>query len=159
MLTCKVVAAEATIDLRHRVLRPHQERDDCYYPGDSDPQAIHLAAFANTSIVAVCTAYPEILADQDFLAPFRLRGMAVAPTHQKNGVGRLILNDLEARIWSSGGDFLWFNARTSAHGFYQKLGYEVTGDAFEIEPIGMHYVMFKRLVLSAGDQIQPSLLA
>jgi predicted GNAT family N-acyltransferase len=40
---------------------------------------------------------------------------------------------------------LWCNAREKAVKFYQNNGFEIIGEPFEIEKVGTHYVMFKKL--------------
>jgi ribosomal protein S18 acetylase RimI-like enzyme len=42
-------------------------------------------------------------------------------------------------------ELIWFNARTTAVGFYKKLGYQKTGMPFEIKEVGEHSLMFKKL--------------
>jgi ribosomal protein S18 acetylase RimI-like enzyme len=39
---------------------------------------------------------------------------------------------------------IWFNARIIAIGFYEKLGYVKIGEPFEIDTIGIHYIMYKQ---------------
>jgi len=60
----------------------------------------------------------------------RIRQMAVSPGHQRRGVGKRLMNDLEAQLRSRGFTNLVLHARSSAVGFYEKLGYAVVGDAF-----------------------------
>ena len=38
---------------------------------------------------------------------------------------------------------IWMNARETAAKFYEKLGYNIEGELFNIKPIGFHYVMTK----------------
>jgi hypothetical protein len=40
---------------------------------------------------------------------------------------------------------IWFNARTSAVGFYKKMGYEIVGSEFEIKEVGPHFLMYKKI--------------
>jgi len=42
-------------------------------------------------------------------------------------------------------DLIWFNARTAAVGFYQKLNYQPPDKSFDIKDVGEHYLMFKKL--------------
>jgi hypothetical protein len=39
---------------------------------------------------------------------------------------------------------IWFNARVEAVGFYEKMGYQKTGNLFEIPDVGVHILMFKK---------------
>ena len=69
--------------------------------------------------------------------------MAVLPTHQKKGLGDLLLEAAEDYIKQKDADLIWFNAREVAVGFYSKAGYTISGELFEIPNVGPHYVMFK----------------
>jgi len=75
----------------------------------------------------------------------QIRGMAVLETHQKKGFGEALVKHCETYCNENKVDLIWFNARTAAVGFYQKMNYHPQGDAFEIEDVGEHYLMFKKL--------------
>jgi GNAT superfamily N-acetyltransferase len=76
---------------------------------------------------------------------FQIRGMAVLETHQKKGYGATLVNEAVAYLKTHENNYtLWFNARIIAIGFYEKLGFEKIGDAFEIDTIGVHYMMYKK---------------
>ena len=74
---------------------------------------------------------------------YQLRGMAILPQFQGSKLGKKLLFKAEDIL--GGNVLLWFNARESAQGFYSKYGYEVSGTAFEIEGIGRHFLMFKKI--------------
>lgn len=40
---------------------------------------------------------------------------------------------------------LWCNAREVAANFYNKNGFKITSKPFNIETIGKHFIMYKRL--------------
>ena len=61
---------------------------------------------------------------------FQLRGMAVDEGLQGTGVGRVLLTAAVDRLRAQGADVLWANARDTALGFYQRLGWRVEGDGF-----------------------------
>jgi len=46
-------------------------------------------------------------------------------------------------VRTADGDLLWCNARTSASGFYTRLGFAVVGEAFELPGIGPHHLMHR----------------
>ena len=60
----------------------------------------------------------------------RIRQMAVSPAHQGNGLGRRLLREVEGRLRASGFHRLELSARTSATGFYEKLGYGAVGGEY-----------------------------
>ena len=60
----------------------------------------------------------------------RIRQMVVSPIHQRKGLGKRLMNELEANLRSRGFANLVLHARTSAVGFYETLGYMIVGDEF-----------------------------
>lgn len=76
----------------------------------------------------------------DCVQSVQLRGMAVVREHQGHGVGGQLLTYVYS--WAQTGPCsLWCNARESAVPFYAKYHWTVHGDAFEIPPIGRHFIM------------------
>lgn len=71
--------------------------------------------------------------------------MAVLETHQKKGFGNALVKYCEDYCNANNIDLIWFNARTEAVGFYQKLNYKIMGEPFDIKDVGEHYLMFKKL--------------
>ena len=74
----------------------------------------------------------------------RLRQMAVISGLQGKGVGRVLMQFAENIARDRGFKTLIMHARTTALGFYEKLGYKIKGDEFEEVTIP-HYVMEKEL--------------
>jgi predicted GNAT family N-acyltransferase len=44
-----------------------------------------------------------------------------------------------------GSDMVWCNARLIAVDFYRSLGFKISGDLFNIDGIGPHYYMYKKI--------------
>jgi N-acetylglutamate synthase-like GNAT family acetyltransferase len=74
----------------------------------------------------------------------RLRQMAVPNSMQGKGIGRALMIFAENVARDLGYKKLCMHARKTAIGFYQKLGYGITGDEFEEVTIP-HYIMEKAL--------------
>ena len=74
----------------------------------------------------------------------RIRQMAVSPAHQGNGLGRRLLREVEGRLRARGFRRLELSARTSATGFYEKLGYGAVGGEYVSQTIP-HVRMVKDL--------------
>ena len=74
----------------------------------------------------------------------RLRQMAVLNDLQGKGIGRALMNFAENLARDNGYKILSMHARKNAIGFYEKMGYKVSGDEF-IEVTIPHYVMEKVL--------------
>jgi GNAT superfamily N-acetyltransferase len=140
------IPLEETFSLRISVLRPHLRGDELRFPGDDRPNTIHLGAFLDDVLVGVTTAIREPPPDGGGDDSWRLRGVAVDPEHQGSGVGWTLMLDCERRIRAAGGEMVWCNARTGVIPFYEKLGFEVFSDVFNIAMIGPHVEMRKLLL-------------
>jgi len=125
-------SAEAVRDMRHKVLRPHQDRNECCYPYDDCEESIHLELIAGSRQVAVLSALSEE-------GVYRLRGMAVEAEYRSLGMGKLLLLELKRKLLERGESYLWCNGRKGAMKFYSSLGWEVTRGPFEVEGIGTHW--------------------
>lgn len=135
--------------LRRELLRPDRPEEESVYAGDDAPDSGHWGAFVDEALVAVASIYPEPLPEsveqtgEDEAVSWRLRGMAVCPVFQGKGYGRQLLDRCLQAVADNGGNLLWCNARTSAVGFYQGMGFEIAGSEFMIPDIGPHYVMLR----------------
>lgn len=143
----RAITAAETQPLRSAVLRPGQPPESLVYPGDDAPTTFHAGAIIDGEIVGIATIYPEPMplvpqAALDPASAFRLRGMATRPDLQGTGLGRAVLLRCIEHVRDAGASVLWCNARVSALGFYQRLGFETVGDEFDIAGIGPHYVMW-----------------
>jgi predicted N-acetyltransferase YhbS len=137
------VLPEAVLDLRHRMLRQGMPAEAAIFEGDDEPTAIHLGAFERGTLVGCVTL---IRRDWKGEPAWQLRGMAVDETMQKRGVGAAMLGEVDAMIAASEhSPQLWCNARIGAKGFYERHGWKVESELFEIPTAGPHYLMSKRL--------------
>lgn len=161
-VTVRPIDATMTHPLRHRVLRPHQGLDEMAYPGDTVPGALHFGAFdASGDLIGIASLAPERLpegiepvagADGDAARVWRLRGMAVDPERQSNGIGGLLVTSAIEHGATLGRGAIWCNARIPAERFYLRLGFVRSSTPFEIDGIGMHVVMQRSLVaVSSSD--------
>ena len=73
-------------------------------------------------------------------AELRIRGMAVDSSYRNRGIGSSIVGILQnyAAKLNTG---IWCNARIKAVTMYQRKGFKIKSELFEIEHIGMHYEM------------------
>ena len=60
----------------------------------------------------------------------RIRQMAVSPAHQRIGLGRRLMAGVEDILKARGFERIVLDARTSAAGFYERLGYVSAEDEF-----------------------------
>ena len=144
-MTVRPVSPADVIDLRHRVLRAGLARESAIFDGDDDPTTIHLAAFDDADqIVGVVTILQR--PRDDGSPAWQLRGMAVDGTRQRGGVGAALLAAVDRIVAASTRSHeLWCNARKIAIGFYERHGWRVVGDEFDIPLAGPHRVMTKKL--------------
>ena len=127
------------LPLRQQILRPHQLVRDVQYP--QDPVGTHFAAFdVDSAIAGVVTVLPEEPTDESD-PTWRLRGMAVAPESQRQGVGRALMYaifDFVADVDHGG---IWCAARLRAVGFYEKFDFASVGEPYVERGIGAHVRM------------------
>ena len=144
-LTTKQISAEETRAVRHRVLWPHiAQEKDCIIDIDDREDAIHLGAFLDDQLVAVCSLFEmhsEKIADKK---QYRLRAMASLPEVRGTGAGKMIVHEALRRLEAKGMDVLWCEARKVALGFYEKLGFERIDEWYEVPKIGPHQFMYYR---------------
>ncbi|MCH5583980.1 GNAT family N-acetyltransferase [Shimazuella sp. AN120528] len=145
MLTIRHIKPSDTYHLRHTILRPNQSIEDCMYKGDEDDSTIHLGAFWEGKLISIGTfmqvSHPDLGGD----FPYQLRGMATDPNYRRQKAGSTLMAHAESLLKENNCDLLWCNARYNVKDYYAHMGFQEHGDIFEIEPIGLHVVMFKNL--------------
>src|SRR4051794_2701491 len=125
------VPTEGTHELRRRVLRDGDPDVDVTFPEDTAAGAFHLAAVdEDERVVGVATFFPSPTPYRPGAKTYQLRGMAVDDGLQGSGVGRTLLEAAAERLRTVGVDAAWANARDTALGFYERLGWKVAGDGF-----------------------------
>ena len=81
----------------------------------------------------------------------QVRQVAVVPQARTQGVGRALMEAVEARATSEGATEVWLNARDNAFAFYVRMGYEFTSDVFVSELTGIpHRSMRKGVARERG---------
>ena len=105
--------------------------------GEADQ--LHFGLFGDNGELVACVTAIVMSADHA-----KIRQTAVAPAYQRQGLGRRIMTELEAALAARSFVSLSLHARSTAVGFYEKLGYEAVGDEY-IEVTIPHRKMVKRL--------------
>ena len=97
-----------------------------------------MAAYEDKQMMGCCMLVEE--------APdtVRLRQMAVVKDLQGKGLGKALMTFAENLARDRGYKRITMHARKNAIGFYEKMGYHVTGEEFQELTIP-HYVMEKML--------------
>ena len=105
---------------------------------EKEKDDILMGAFEDDRLLGCC-----LLSPMDKMT-VRLRQMAVPNNMQGKGVGRALMIFAENIARDLGYRKLCMHARTTAKGFYEKLGYSVSGNEF-MEVTIPHYIMEKPL--------------
>jgi len=140
------VSAARTLSLRCAVLRPAMVPDEALFSGGMPEGARHFAAIDGKCIVGVCFIVPASAPFDAAKRAWMLRGMAVEPPLQGQGIGGSLVRHVLALAEEEQVEILWFNARRISVGFYAKLGFHKWGEEFDIPNVGPHLVMFRTLV-------------
>ena len=145
MHSIQKITATETYPVRHIVLRAGKPIESCQFDGDELVSTHHFGYYLNNQIIGVISIFE--INNKQFLVQksFQIRGMAVLPSFQKQGIGEALVKESEKFCTTQKANLIWFNARTTAVGFYQKMGYEIVGSEFEINEVGPHFLMFKYL--------------
>jgi GNAT superfamily N-acetyltransferase len=105
---------------------------------EKEKEEILIGAFEEEKMLGCCMLIRENPAS------VRLRQMAVLNNLQGKGIGRALMQFAENIARDRGFQKITMHARKTAVGFYEKLGYRISGQEFEEVTIP-HYVMEKLL--------------
>ena len=77
---------------------------------------------------------------------WQLRGMATDARYRGKGIGTAVLQLAEKTVIATGfSRLLWCNARVPALAFYERQGWRVMSEQFDIPTAGPHRKMLKRV--------------
>ena len=144
----KKVDAEKIRLLRHSELRKGQDFSTTSYLKDNEKDTFHIACIVNKKVVTCATFYPERSTKIKSNNAYRLRGMATASNFQRKGYATELMIESFKELKEKKSDLLWCNARLVAVSFYESLGFKIIGNMFDIEGIGPHYYMHKKINLN-----------
>jgi GNAT superfamily N-acetyltransferase len=139
----------ATIDeilpLRHAELRPGLPLEAARFDGDDEPETRHFGAFLRSSgePVAGVSCMRRARGGED---AWQVRGMATRGDLLRRGIGRSLLRHALAALQDARGpELLWCNARVAALEFWEREGWAVVSEVFDIPGVGPHRVLQRRL--------------
>jgi len=127
------------VDLRYAILRKPLNLSFDPEELDKEKDDILIGAFEEEKILGCCLLTKI---DKESL---KLRQMAVQNNLQGKGIGASMMNFAENVARDAGYKKLVMHARKTATGFYEKLGYKISGNEF-MEVSIPHYVMVKKLI-------------
>jgi GNAT superfamily N-acetyltransferase len=143
------VSVNVIIDLRHRMLRVGLPREAAQFPGDEESSTWHLGLFCSSqpeekARLVSCASW--MLNSYKDESAWQLRGMCTDEQHQGRGFGGRLLACAEAAIvGSSNVRLFWCNARVPAVPFYERHGWKVDSEEFDIPTAGPHRRMVKKV--------------
>ncbi|TCC98616.1 GNAT family N-acetyltransferase [Pedobacter hiemivivus] len=138
----KYITTTETLGLRNLVLRNNAGLDKCIFPTDETEGNFHLGCFVEDRLASIATFFPEDCEGRG-AGGFRLRGMATDPAFSGKGCGSDLIKFAINELRSANASYIWCHARSSAVGFYEKLGFEVISEEYEVPEIGPHFNMIK----------------
>jgi GNAT superfamily N-acetyltransferase len=125
------IATEETYALRTAVLRADTPTSDPKYAEDSKPGTIHLGIFdENKNLIATSTWVINPWQEDPSAIAIQLRGMAVATSYQKSGLGKLRLDAGIIHAKTLNAKYAWAKARDSALDFYLRNNFVSFGGGF-----------------------------
>ncbi len=136
----KKISASETLPLRSAVLRNGLAPDQCVFPTDQGEDSFHLGAFAEEELVSIASLFLNDLDDENPLG-YQLRGMATKESFAGKGFGSSIVAFAINLLKLANVNYIWCNARVVAVPFYQKLGFKIVSDVFDVPGIGPHHKM------------------
>ena len=130
------------------MLREGRADVEVAFEGDDEWETFHLAAVdADETVVGVVTFLDRECPTRPGVHPVRqLRGMAVRPDRQGEGLGAALLAAGVARLRHDAVAVVWAHAREPAVGFYEAHGMRVEGDVYD-HPVGDGTLPHRTVVL------------
>ena len=151
MLKKKVKVGELSISeirlVRNQVLYKNLSQSFSVYPEDLFISTLHYGVMYKSKIVSVvsliekkCKFFPRKKAIQ-------IRGMATLKEYQSQGFGTHLLECiLKKNFIEKKYDIIWCNARIKAIEFYSNKFFTPVGDVFNINRIGQHKTLYKKII-------------
>ena len=122
--------------MRHEVLRPHEPLEAIAWQEPS--AAVAYAAFEDGAERPIAVG---LVGRDGEAGSWRVRGMATEPEARGRGAGSAVLAALIDYAREQGAERIWCNARIAARTLYERAGFVVASEEFEIKGVGPHYRM------------------
>jgi predicted GNAT family N-acyltransferase len=144
-MNVKQIDAKDTYNIRNKILRSGLPIDSCYFEGDKEDSTFHLGAYIDDKLASIASFFLKTNPIFPEEYQFQLRGMATLKEYQGQGLSQALLRAAFPLIQQNHVNSLWCNARIPAVGFYEKVGFEVHGNEFDIPGVGPHVLMHKTI--------------
>ena len=155
MIEIVELPAAQTFPLRASILRAGVPLNEASFGDEDVPGSRHFGAFASGELVGAgyISPIPEPgdsgASDAATPGAWQLRGMAVSEKWRGRGIGRAVVERCILAARAENAPVLWCNARVRAVPLYQRAGFVVTSEVFEIADIGPHLRMHLPLGISS----------
>ncbi len=137
------ISPESTRPLRHQVLWPLIARTvDGVTETDFVAGDIHLGVYCEDRLVSVGSLFPTPSPRLSNAKQYRLRAMATDPEFRGRHCGAALVRSAITLLKEKGVEVLWCDARLHATGFYEKLGFSMLEEVYEVPRIGPHRFMW-----------------
>lgn len=143
----KIISSEETYPLRLEVLWPHFDKlDQCGIDIDEVEGTFHIGALKDGEIVSIGTFLVQKNEKFDAKIQYRLRAMASSPKVKGQNFGKKVIGFAKEELKSRNIELLWCDARKVALGFYEKMGFTIVGDYYDVPKIGPHKLMYYNII-------------
>ncbi|MDZ4750072.1 MAG: GNAT family N-acetyltransferase [Flavobacteriales bacterium] len=132
-------------ELRHRVLWPHKTFETSVIDFDYRSDAFHLGTFDGEKLVAIGSFFETASPKINFEKQYRLRAMATDPDFRGRRTGQMLVQRGIEILKDKACDVLWCDARVVAVGFYEKIGFQLIDEIYDVPIIGPHKFMYFQL--------------
>ncbi|MBT4836191.1 MAG: GNAT family N-acetyltransferase [Methylococcales bacterium] len=137
----KSVKALDILEIRQKLLRPTGTLENCIFPEDNDISTIHFASYLQQNITSIVSLINSPFPHKPSSNDWQIRAMATLPEYRKMGYATSLLEQCILHSTSKQSNTLWCNARRHAVSFYQKFGFVMIGEEFNISDVGPHFLM------------------
>ncbi len=142
-IEARLIESHLTHQIRHKVLWPHKNLENCSINEDFLKETFHIGVFCNKELVSIGTfikAYNNLFENKK--KQYRLRAMGTIQKYQKKSMGKQLILYAKKILKKKNINILWCDARKEAIPFYEKLGFNTKGEYYEIREIGLHKLMY-----------------
>lgn len=122
------------------MLRNGKSFEHCIFQGDEAYDTFHLGLELDGELKSVATFMRNDFFEGEGEG-YQLRGMATHPDYSGRGFGKSLIEFATDYLRAYKTAYLWCNARSTAAGFYKKIGFKTESPEFDIPGIGFHYEM------------------
>ncbi len=140
------ISSKETYPLRFEVLWSHKNSlNECGLDIDDLESTFHVGTLKNGELVSIGTFLAQRNEKFEEKYQYRLRAMATSPKVRGENFGKKIIDFALEELKNRNVELLWCDAREVALGFYEKMGFTIVGDFYEIPIIGKHKLMYKKI--------------